>query len=154
MNKNIRNFILESRGPISTYCNCFKRCSNLEIDHVVPVWYIKKELQGNKNLKNALFDPHNLYRCCRNMNQKKSSFLLDVKFTGNEITGLMARSYLYMNWKYDLYFDEKTLKDLQTMSNINSPFNFEFERSYKIGKLTGNKNLFVDNYPSTFHSKI
>ena len=154
MNKNIRNFILESRGPISTYCNCFKRCSNLEVDHVVPVWYIKQELKGRKNLKKALFDPHNLYRCCRNINQKKSNFLLDVKYTGNEITGLMARSYLYMNWKYDLYFDEKTLKDLQSMSNINPPFHFEFERSAKIATITGNKNLFIDYYPRAYHKHI
>ena len=147
MNRNLRKFILKSNGPTCTYCNCITPCSEIEVDHVVPVWYIKKELEDTSYLKRALYDPHNLYRCCRNMNKKKANFMLDVKYTGNEITGLMARSYLYMNWKYGLYFDDKTLEELQTMSNINPPFNFEFNRSAEIAARTGNRNFFIDNYP-------
>jgi len=151
MKKFLRNLVLNVDGPTCTYCNCIKPCSNLEMDHVLPAWYLKQELKGGKILFAGLNDPHNIYRCCSDLNRKKGPFMLDVKFTGNEITGLMARSYLYMNWKYNILFDEDTLKFLNTMTIINPPFKFEYERSRQIREVTGKKNIFVEDYPKTLH---
>jgi len=147
-----RNLILNLRGPQSTYCNCNKLCSSLEIDHVLPAWYIRQNVD-KKSLKSSLLDPHNLYRCCSSINRKKGASLLDVNSTGQEISGLMSRSYLYMNWKYDIYFDEEILFYLKTMSIINKPFPFEIERSQKIYEKTGKKNPFIQHYPKVTFQK-
>jgi len=152
MRKTIREFVLTLKGPTSTYCNCSSPCSNLEVDHVLPVWYVKQELEDNANP--ALRDPHNLYRCCSNMNKKKGPFMLESKFIGNEISGLLARSYLYMNWRYDIHFDDTILSYLKSMSIINSPFEFEKKRAEEILIKTGNVNPFVKYYPRTNFTKM
>ena len=142
MKKSIRQLVLNLKGPSSIYCNCNSPCSKLEIDHVVPRWYLKKVIKTE--LKSAITDPHNLYRCCNIMNRNKGALMLDIKFKSQEISGLMSRSYLYMNWRYNMYLDPSSLFYLKTISKNNQPFPFEVERSKKIFLKTGVFNPFIN----------
>ena len=145
MNKSVRKFVLDLKGPVSTYCNCKNPCSRLEIDHVIPIWFLKRNVK-RKYLKSAINDPHNLYRCCRKLNGEKGGIMLDAKYKTDERTGLMSRSYLYMTWRYDLTFYNEYLNDLNTMSFIHQPEKFEIKRNLKIAENTGLENPFITHY--------
>ena len=143
----MRKFLLNLKGPTSIYCNCSKPCSRFEIDHVMPISYLRKQTEDKK----ALYDPHNLYRCCGFMNTKKGAFILDVKSIGQEISGLMARSYLYMHWKHGIILPHGSISYLLSMSLLHKPFDFEKERGEKIHTFYGLENPFVSRYPQVLH---
>jgi endonuclease I len=146
MKKGLRNLVLNLPGPPSSYCTCDKLCSSIQIDHVVPQKFLKEKI--NKNLKNALNDPHNLYRCCSNKNKQKGHSLLNKKEAGNDFSGLLARSYLYMIWKYDIEVSKEFLTEIKTMNNLHSPFVFERNREAEIRSHTNQGNPFINRYPT------
>lgn len=147
MKKGLRNFILNLPGPPSSYCTCNKLCSDVEIDHVVPQKFLKENI--NKKLENALNDPHNLYRCCSHKNREKGHSLLNKKKeAGDDFSGLLARSYLYMIWKYNIEISKEILTEIKTMNNLHSPFIFERNREAEIKYYTGQGNPFINCYPT------
>lgn len=158
MKKVTQDFVIALPGPVSTYCNCNKACSNIVLDYVVPKKFLYSGISlENKNGKNeldyALNDPHNIYRCCLKSQQRKGNSILTDKYAGDENTGLMARSYLYMNERYRLKFSSLLVSKWKELSVMHSPHRFERQRSLKIAACTGFSNSYIDLYPSTIHSK-
>ena len=149
MRKNTRSFILTLTGPPSSYCTCNKLCSDLEIDHVVPQKFLKEKIYNRKNLISAINDPHNIYRCCSIENRKKGHSLLKDEFAGNEFSGLKARSYLYMIWKYNMKIEKPFIESLNTMNRLHSPFKYEKKRSLEILSNNGQRNPFIYYYHGT-----
>lgn len=150
MRKTTRDFVLSLKGPKCLYCNCFPLCSKVEIDHIVPVSFLRN-VSSNK----CLDDPHNLYPCCSFLNQRKGSSLIviDNHFIGNEISGVVARTYMYMQWKYNIFFPHKMLSHLRSMSLLHKPFEFEKERSIEIRNKYNLVNPFIEKYPNILFTK-
>ena len=137
-----RNFILNLPG-FNSYCNCDKLCSAIQIEHVMP----RRVLKKSKQFSIADKDPHNLYRCCHVLNREKGSLVLGQGYHGNEFGGMLARSCLYMNYKYDLKFHFKTVTTWNNLSLFYPPFEFEYRRSEIIKEKIGNANIFIDEFP-------
>lgn len=144
--KRIRKTVLNLPGPIS-YCTCDRACSQRTVDHVVPQSLIKKQMKGRSDLKKALNDYHNLYGCCRELNQKKSNKLLGKNYRKNGHESYLARSALYMNETYKLNVDRKIVRKWKTMSIMEEPHEFEKVRSLAIQIEQGNGNPYIDEYP-------
>lgn len=149
MKKSLRNFILNLSGPPSSYCTCNKLCSPIEIDHVVPQKFLKQKITDKKKLSDALNDPHNLYRCCSYKNRKKGHNLLTQNYPGDEFSGLLARSYLYMIWRYSISTDKNLFSTAESMNTLHSPFTFERKRMEEIRFYNGQTNPFIKYYHGT-----
>jgi len=147
MRKALRDLVLNLPGPTSSYCACNKSCSAIEMDHVLPKKFLKQHISDKGKLTLALKDPHNLYRCCSIKNRKKGHQLLKDKDVGNDFSGMMARSYLYMFWRYKIKPDAKLKSTVECMNTIHTPFKFERERDEKIRIFNGQRNPFIYNYP-------
>jgi endonuclease I len=147
MRKITRSFVVSLDGPPCSYCTCNTLCSSLEVDHVLPKTFLIKNINSIKILKNAINDPHNLYRVCNYKNSEKGSSLLSDRVAGDDFSGMKARSYLYMNLKYRLNMNEYMLSSLKSMSLMHNPFSFEIRRSKEIAHYTGQVNSFIDYYP-------
>lgn len=143
MRKFTRKFILSLPGPPSSYCTCNKLCSPIEIDHVVPQKYLKENITDRKKLNDALNDPYNIYRCCANKNRKKGHTILTNDIAGDEFSGLMSRSYLYMKWRYKMKISKNLLSTIKCMDRLHSPFTYEKKRSDKIKEYNDQINPFV-----------
>ena len=128
MNKNIRGFVLQLPGPKS-YCNCIDYCSKLEVDHVIPKKILKEQLNG-KILKKSLNDKHNLYSCCQKLNRIKGMKIFGKDFIlTNSSNGKLARSSLYMHWKYNLKIDIYILNNWDKYNELFPPDKYEYKRS-------------------------
>ena len=148
MKNSVRKFIKSLPGPKS-YCDCNKLCSSLEIEHVVPIYLLNKNKKNNyKNYKKSINDPHNLYVCCREINRKKGTRLVGKEFYPDKYEGMLARSSLYMNWKYDLSIDALTLDCWEIMDWCCGPKKFEHDRNKIIQNKTGDINPFISNHKS------
>ena len=165
--KSVKNFVKILPGPLS-YCNCKKACSRIEVDHVIPIYEIRKQILDNKNIPrdenldmniinsnilkkytNAIKNPHNMYRCCSKINRLKDSSLFGKDFYKNKDKSLysyLARSCLYMGWKYNLDFDEELIDFWKTCTLFKSPWNFERERSAMIFKNYKLENPYIDKF--------
>jgi hypothetical protein len=153
MKKATQDFVIALPGPVSTYCNCNKACSNIVLDYVVPKRFLYSRISLKNELDYALNDPHNIYRCCLRSQERKGNSILTDKYAGDENTGLMSRSYLYMNERYRLKFNSLSVSKWKELSMMHSPHRFERQRSLKIAAYTGFSNAYIDLYPSTIHSK-
>jgi hypothetical protein len=145
MKKNIKKFVLELPGPNSSYCRCRNACSKLEIDHVMPKKILRQKIK-NKRLIEAFNDPHNLYKCCLIKNRRKSCSILTFENSNNVSDGLMARSLLYMNDKYSLKFNLKTVSVWEKISIKCPPEYFEIERSSIIQTKFKISNSFIKSF--------
>ena len=151
--KRIRNFVMALEGPPCSYCTCGVLCSSGTIDHVVPKDFIYKNLRKRTLLNEALHDPHNLFRVCDRKNAEKGNSILNNQLAGDEFSGLKARSYLYMNSRYNLGFNPHFLNDLKSFSLLHRPFLFEIRRSREISQYIGHVNSFVEYFPLTVSEK-
>ena len=145
MNKSIRSFVLKLPGPKS-YCNCKVYCSKLEVDHVIPQKLLKTQLNG-KILKKSLKDKHNLYSCCQKMNRRKGMKIFGDDFIlTNKFNGRLARSSLYMKWKYNLVIDYHIIQNWENYSQMFPPDKYEYKRS----KLIKTYNPVLESYSDKF----
>ena len=154
MKKSMKGIVLALDGPPCSYCTCGKLCSPINIDHVLPQSYLRNNIESSKLLNVAINDPHNLYRVCERKNKEKGSSLLSDRIAGDEFSGLKARSYLYMNWKYSLGFDEYFLSEIRSASLMHAPFLFEIRRSKTISYYNGQSNPFIEYFPLSIASKF
>jgi hypothetical protein len=141
--KNMREYILSLDGPPCSYCVCSKICTVAQIDHVVPKFLLKRKILDKELLKQAMRDPHNLYRVCQRKNSEKGSSILSIQEAGDEFSGMKARSYLYMNKKYRLNFSHEYVELLKTIDRLHEPFPFEIRRAKKIMEDMKIENIFV-----------
>lgn len=149
MKTTTRKFVLSLPGPKSAYCKCDKICSTTHIDHVMPKYELRRRIKNENLLLMALNDPHNLYACCSLQNLSKGKKLLTSKHTGNEYSGIISRAYLYMNYVYNLEFDEYEIGTWKSMNMLHEPAPFERYRAKLITVYTGRKNFYIDDYPFT-----
>jgi endonuclease I len=153
MRKTTRSFVLSLEGPPCSYCTCNRLCSRMEMDHVLPKVYLKSKIIRSDILSVALNDPHNLYRVCNRKNSEKAATLLSDSVAGDEFSGMKARSYLYMNWRYGLNMDQYLLSSVKSMSLMHRPFNFEIRRSKEIAHYTSQGNPFIEYFPLSVAEK-
>ncbi len=154
MKKSMKGIVLALDGPPCSYCTCARLCSSINVDHVLPQSYLRNNIESAKLLTVAINDPHNLYRVCEKKNKEKGSSLLSDRVAGDEFSGLKARSYLYMNWKYSLRMDQYLLSDLKSISLMHRPFLFEIRRSKTISYYNGQSNPFIDHFPLTISERF
>ena len=144
----MKRFVKSLPGPIS-YCNCVKACSDIQVDHVIPEAYLKQKIPNNpRKLQKALKDPHNMYSCCENINQRKADKMLGKDFSTGQNDPHLSRAALYMNETYELDVEEDILHKWKVMNMEMEPWDFEYERSNKIKKRNGKGNKFVGSYPT------
>lgn len=139
----MRRFILQLPG-VSSYCNCSKLCSALELEHAYPKSLLKRKLNRSDFLK-ANKDPHNLHKCCSKMNRLKANHLLGKAYF-HEFSGIIARSCLYMNETYSLKTESKLVKKWNNLSLIYPPLQDELERSKIIEEEIGIVNYYIEKY--------
>ena len=149
MQKSMKGIVLSLDGPPCSYCTCSRLCSPIDVDHALPQSYLRNNIENKRQLNVAINDPHNLYRVCRRKNREKGSSLLSDRLAGDEFSGLKARSYLYMNWRYTLGMDSYLLENLKTFSLMHPPFLFEIRRSKTISYYNGQANPFITHFPLT-----
>lgn len=142
MRQRYRKFILDLPGT-NSYCNCEEPCSPIEIEHAYPRALLKRKLDRRTFLI-ANKDPYNLHKCCRNINSKKGNYLLGKTYFGDEFSGMIARSCLYMDETYSLQNDTKLVKMWNNFSLMYPPFETEFDKAEIIKKHTGKSNFFID----------
>jgi endonuclease I len=100
-------------------------------------------------LSRAQMDVHNLQRCCAKGNRLKGTRMLSVRDMDGEFSGIVARTYLYMNWRYQLGVDQCTLSTWKSLSLYVHPSLYERQRARSIAHYTGQANWFVDLFPLT-----
>lgn len=61
-----------------------------------------------------------------------------------EIRGDIARTYFYMNYRYQIQIDPKQWKLFQSWAEEDPPDEWEMERNNRIKKIQGNSNPFID----------
>lgn len=154
MKKSMKGIVLSMDGPPCSYCTCGRLCSPMNVDHVLPQSYLRNHIEDTRTLNVAINDLHNLYRVCERKNKEKGSTLLSDRIAGDEFSGLKARSYLYMNWKYQLQMDPYLLSDLKSFSLMHAPFLFEIRRSKTISYYNGQSNPFIDYFPLTISERF
>ncbi len=147
MKKSIKNIVSNLSGPTS-YCKCIKLCSPATIDHILPQRLLKSRL-NNKELKEAINDPHNLFRCCQKINLNKSDKILGEKIVNYVYDGFMSRAYLYMNMKYNLQLDNTLINNWKHISLSNEPNPFEYERDLTLLEITKTSNPYINEFPSS-----
>ncbi len=130
----------------------------IEWEHLMPKsWYTTKQDRTGEG------DMHNLYPSIGVINAVRSNKIFKYidgekrefgkcDFESNsdfaeprfEIRGAIARTYLYMVWKYPVKKDVlKQLPDLEKWSIGSPPTSWECKRNMKIKKVQGNDNPFV-----------
>lgn len=142
--RGLRNFVRLLPGPQS-YCTCENLCSQLTIEHVIPKSLIK---QAGRN-PGVANDLHNIYPCCKNLNQKKGSLLFGKDFLladGSQHTGALARSCLYMYDQYELPIDSRVVSLWKVFNDNYVPEEFEYHRNEIIYNKTGTTNPYFENY--------
>ena len=154
MKKSMKGIVLSMDGPPCSYCTCGRLCSPMNVDHVLPQSYLRNHIEDTRTLNVAINDLHNLYRVCERKNKEKGSTLLSDRIAGDEFSGLKARSYLYMNWKYQLQMDPYLLSAIKSASLMHAPFPFEIRRSKTISYYNGQSNPFIDYFPLSVASKF
>lgn len=150
----MRKFVATLDGPPCTYCSCSKLCSKSTVDHVVPVSYLQTRIGSRAVRQRAINDPHNLYRCCSKLNGEKGARLLSEADNENPHSGLMARSYMYMNWRYQLDLDEYLLSTIKSLSLYQGPTMFERHRARLVYHYTGQSNPFIEYFPLTIAQRV
>lgn len=139
--RGLKNFIRLLPGPQS-YCKCENLCSEVTIEHVIPKSLIK-QAGYRSNVSNDL---HNIYPCCKNLNQEKGSLLFGKDFLfeeGSYHTGALARTCLYMYDKYDLPINTKVVSLWREFDNNYMPEEFEYHRNKIIYRKTGTTNPYL-----------
>ena len=68
-------------------------------------------------------------------------------------SGLLARCYMYMNWKYDLKMSDTLLTSLLSMSTYKPPSCQERWKSLVVSQYSGHMNPFVDEFPHNPRAK-
>lgn len=131
MKQSTRKIVRSLPGPFS-YCNCINPCTNLEVEHVIPKSLLVRQIKHRKSQIISINDPNNLYMCCSKINKIKYSYLFGKDFflsKNNKANGRLARSSLYMKWKYKLYIDEKTLNFWENQNILFPTEDFEIKRT-------------------------
>ncbi|QQF52654.1 endonuclease [Campylobacter fetus] len=124
----------------------------------------RKECQKDSKFKEMEADMHNLVPAIKEINAARSTYKFaqnlpqigqfgkcefEINFDKKEvypserIRGMIARSYLYMNQKYDLNLDKNELALMQKWSNKYPPSRWEIKRNKLIKKAQGNYNEFI-----------
>jgi hypothetical protein len=156
--KFIKKFIRNLPGPPS-YCKCSVLCSPLEVEHVIPNGFLKRQ---PRTLPGARWNPHNLYTCCSYINRNKADKLYGDGFSLPEYSyhhGALARACLHMTEYYDLKVRKDLLHFWIEKHHQHPPEPFEFHRNELIFEKTGSLNTYVptiaylDNTKPLIHSK-
>lgn len=144
LRSSLKNFIRLLPGPFS-YCSCTRPCSPLEIEHVVP----RKILKTSNRYAAAARDPHNLFMCCRQINQSKNhqiyghGFFIDDQFSRHH--GALARACLYMTDVYELRFPPHIIQYWFLQHKDHPPHAFEWYRQEYIFERTLKRNHYLDD---------
>jgi hypothetical protein len=153
---SIKKAVHSFPGNIS-YCSCSIICTNPNIDHVIPISFLRKNINST-NIKTAVNDMHNLYKCCEIENRLKGCGILGQTYITSDktIDSYLSRSALYMDWKYGILSknpgsnkSEKLLSKWKLMALEIKPFFFERERNEIIKDIQGNDNPFISKYPDS-----
>ena len=147
MKRGIKKIVRQLPG-FTSYCECVKLCSNMEVEHVVPKSFLKKVLINGK-FNQANNDMHNLFRCCSRINSQKGAGLLGVDWDAGSHNSYLARSALYMDWKYGLEIPDYLLMEWKLMALEIEPLEFEYERNNIISSHQGNDNVFITEFPGS-----
>lgn len=147
MKHRVKKLVKELPG-LHSYCLCTKPCSGLNVDHVVPKSYLRRQLSASA-FNHADRDMHNLFRCCINMNQDKAAKMLgdDYRVEGAH-NSYLARSALYMDWKYGLGSPEDLILEWKLMALESPVFEFETQRNEIIKSIQKSDNPFISEHPS------
>ena len=141
----IKKLIRDLPGPKS-YCKCKVLCSPLEVEHVMPNALLKK----GQHFGASTADPHNLYMCCRKINEEKGAQLFAKDFILDSMNsfhnGALSRSCLYMHAKYELNVDKKIVSLWRHLHVAHAPYPFEFERDDLIHSHNQTRNPFLEDY--------
>ena len=156
----MKRFIRNLPG-VSSYCNCTKPCSPIEVEHAYPRSLLKHRLKRNLFIE-ANQDMHNLHKCCSKLNRLKANYLLgnsnfnqnngnlhqgnNINIIEDEFNGLIARSCLYMNDKYSLDTDKQLVLSWLNYSLLYPPLENELERHKIIYEKTGSINYFINYF--------
>lgn len=134
--------------PTATAPDCVR--SPATVDHVLPKAFLRRRLLVD-DMRNALNDCHNLISVCRKLNQEKGESMLNLDdMHGGVLSGIQARAYLHMNWRFHgIALDTNYLSTLKSASLYNPPTLFERRRSKSIAHYTGHGNFFIDYFPLT-----
>jgi len=150
LRSSVRKLVNTLPGNIS-YCSCNIICSNSNVEHVIPISFLRKNI-NNTNIKTAVNDMHNLHKCCETANTLKGCGILGqtYKTSDQNIDSYLARSALYMDWKYKILSNnnttDKLLSTWKLMALETKPFPFEHERNEIIKDVQGNDNPFISKY--------
>lgn len=139
--------VVRNLPGFTSYCECLKSCSNVEVDHVIPRKFLRDNLEPT-HYKKAEWDMHNLYRCCFKINNPKSHKIIGQNWqAGNGHDSYLARAALYMDWKYGLEVSEDLLLQWKVMALSVDPLRDEKERNKIITEIQGHSNPFIEEYP-------
>ena len=148
MRREIKKIVKKLPGSFS-YCKCETPCSQLTVEHLLPIKLLKNKIKSKNTLNEAKNDMYNLYSCCQKINQAKAAKIFGKDFHHNELEGPFSRSCLYMNNKYKLNLDSNIVEKWKFMSNNSPPFNFEKHRAFVIQTCSFKTNHYIESFNET-----
>lgn len=100
------------RPLIHKTCSGCNGC-RFSCDHIIPVSFLK----NISHHPHITTDPHNIFLICHSFNKRKSNNLLFTHETTSSLEsyitdsgkGIIARSILYMEFKYDIKLDNRSI---------------------------------------------